>query len=256
MATTETEIRTLQRRIVDRIEDGKDTADLEHELARLRAEAAAQVEIEQLQGVAERRTKLRETAAAVRQKVRRQGEAIDAFLGARDELLAALQPHIEPMRRLVEAGSPPWEGSGECYLYSNATQFGAAVSSIPKELLGADFACPTLVMAAPGEHSLGQVTRAAMHLQACVGILANFRKGSMSAYTHPGDSALLLDGEGEAETPAEAPEVRCPVCLHERVAEIDKGLQEGRSLRDLEAEYNVSRSTLSRHRNKCGGRHR
>jgi DNA invertase Pin-like site-specific DNA recombinase len=48
-------------------------------------------------------------------------------------------------------------------------------------------------------------------------------------------------------------ELNCLVCSHEKAEAINKALQDGRSLRELETEYNISRSTLSRHKNRCLG---
>ncbi|GAI78909.1 unnamed protein product [marine sediment metagenome] len=55
----------------------------------------------------------------------------------------------------------------------------------------------------------------------------------------------------EAEGETTEVESSCRVCQHRERGAIDKALQEGRSLRDIETEFNVSRSTLSRHKNHC-----
>ena len=46
-------------------------------------------------------------------------------------------------------------------------------------------------------------------------------------------------------------ESSCLVCREREREAIDKALQEGRSLRDIETEFNVPRSTLSRHKRNC-----
>ena len=58
------------------------------------------------------------------------------------------------------------------------------------------------------------------------------------------------ENEPEGETTSEV-ELSCRVCQHPEREAIDKALREGRSLRDIETEFNVPRSTLSRHKNRC-----
>jgi len=62
---------------------------------------------------------------------------------------------------------------------------------------------------------------------------------------------LRTQNAAEAESETTEVESSCRVCQHRERGAIDKALQEGRSLRDIETEFNVSRSTLSRHKRNC-----
>jgi len=242
------EIKRLQKRIVSTLEKGEDVSSLSRELAKIRAEIATEAEVQELAKVADRRQALRGNAEAIQAKVQEQSEAIDAFLKARDAMTDALAPSLEPMRELAQMANPSWERNpGQCYLYGDAGSFTAAVKGVPRELLPADFACPTLEMTEPGERSPGMAAQAVAYFEYCVSILASFRKGTMATHLYPTDTGLLLDGE--SETPEI--ELACLVCQHEKVEVINKALQDGRPMRELEAEYGVSRSTLSRHKNRC-----
>jgi hypothetical protein len=185
-------------------------------------------------------------AAEVQEKVSKQERAIDTFLGERDRMLAQLEPLLEPMRKLAELGNPSWvDNPGSCYIFPDAASFLGALRGIPKELLPADFACPTLSLIVPGERSLGKSAEAAMYLQYCIGILRAFCKGSMAAHTKEADDSLLLDLDTDTT------ESTCMVCEHSKVEAINNALKEGRSLRDIEAEFGISRSTLHRHKKRC-----
>ena len=241
-------IKTLQKQIVANLEDGRDISELSRQLATERAKIASQAEVEELQKVADARQALRNRAENVKATVTRQAAAVDEFLAHRDKLLPQLQELIGPMRELARMGKTAWDDKdgkpGECYIYNDPGSFQAAVRGIPKELL-ADFKCPTLEMAIPSEDSFGKSSEALYYLEACAGILANFRKGFMAPFAASTDEGLLLDNEPETETG------NCIVCSHPEAEAINKQLREGKPLRDIETEFNVSRSTLSRHKNKC-----
>lgn len=243
------EIKAIQKRIVANLEAGEDVSSLSRQLAQVRAEIAAGAEVEELQKIADARQALKSKAEAIVKKAQAQGDAIDTFLKARDKFLAQLKPLLEPMRELAQLTSPSWEDHpGECYVYPNAGPFQADVVGIPREILPTDFACPTLEMTEPGERSLGKMKQAAAYFDYCLSILVSHRKGAMTAYPRPTDASLLLDKD-EPET--FEIELTCRVCSHEKAEAINKALQDGRPLRELETEYNVSRSTLSRHKNRC-----
>lgn len=231
------------------METGRDPAPIQKELADLRAMIAAEEELAELQKIANERQALRDNAEAVKSKVQKQGEAIDAFLEARDAMLPRLQELQEPLEELAQLANPSWESNpGQCYLFNDAGYFSASVIDIPKELLPKDFSCPTLEMTLPGERSFGKAREALQYFQYCIGILSNFKKGSMNIHARPTDDSLLLD-IGDNET--SEIELNCRVCNHEKVKEINEALKVGRPLRELETQYSVSRSTLSRHKNNC-----
>jgi uncharacterized protein YerC len=240
------EVKRLQKEVVKALETGKDPAPLLKELADVRAAIAMEAEKAELQKIVVARKALKDKAETVKVRVQKQGEAIDAFLKARDNVVNQLQPMLEPLKELAKMGRATWEDDGgECYLYNDAAQFQGAVRGIPKELLPADFNCPALVMAEGSQRSHGKVTEALAYFQWCIGILSNFQKGYMTPHSQTADDSLLLDNETETT------EANCLVCGHPEVEAINKSLKEGKSLRDLEAEYKISRSTLSRHKNRC-----
>ena len=237
-------IKEIQKQIVVKLEKGEDISELSRQLAQERAKIATQAEIEELQKIADARQTFKKRAEDVKATVERQAVAIDEFLAHRDKILPQLQELVEPMKQLARMGRASWEGdSGECYIYNDSGPFQAAVRDIPKELMPADFKCPTLEMAIPSEHSSGKAKEALFYLEACIGILTNFRKGFMIPTSMSTDGNLLLDNEAETG--------HCLVCVHPEVETINKQIKEGKSLRDLEAEFKVSRSTLSRHKNHC-----
>lgn len=249
---TTNRIREIQKQIVANLERGEDISELSRQLATERAEIASQAEVEELQKIAGARQALRERAEGVKATVARQATAIDEFLAHRDKILPQLQELIGPMRELARMGRASWDDKdgkpGECYIYNDPGQFQGAVRGIPRELLP-DFKCPTLEMAIPGESSFGKSTAALYYFEACAGVLANFRRGSMKPFAASTDEGLLLDTE--PETGPEPETGSCIVCSHPEAEAINKQLKEGKSLRDLEAEFSVSRSTLSRHKNRC-----
>jgi hypothetical protein len=193
-------IKAIQKHIVDALEKGEDVTKLRNELARVRAEIAADAEIEGLRKVASERQTLRDKAEAVKVKVQAQGEAIDAFLKARDAVLPKLQELQEPLKELADMGNATWEANpGRCYLFNDAGVFSASVINIPKELLPEGFSCPSLEMIQPSELSYGKARQAFQYFQYCIGILSSFKKGSMSVHARPTDDSLLLDTEPETE---------------------------------------------------------
>ncbi|MFC1980256.1 hypothetical protein ACFLVS_05365, partial [Chloroflexota bacterium] len=145
--TTDT-IKAIQKQIIVKLEAGEDVSDLTRRLAQERAKIAAQAEVEQLKKIADERQALWEKAEVVKAKVQKQGEAIDAFLKARDTLVSQLQPLLEPMSELAKMAAAGWEREpGACYSgFGDIPQFAAAVKGIPEGYLPADFGCPFLEM--------------------------------------------------------------------------------------------------------------
>ncbi len=242
------EIKALRKRIVEAIETGKDPAPIQRELDELRTAIAKEGELAELNKIVALRQELRNKAESVKGKVKCQGESIDAFLASRDSVLETLTPILKQVAELARMTNQSWEvDPGSCYLFNDISQFQASVNGIPREMLPDGFNCPTLEMANGNELSLGKAKQAAVYLRSAVGILQSFKKGAMLPISQITDGSLLLD-----ETkPERITELSCLVCNHEKAEEINKALQSGRPLRDLEAEYNVSRSTLSRHNSRC-----
>lgn len=241
--TTDT-IKTIQRQIVAKIEAGEDYSELSRQLAEERAKIAALSEVEELEKIAARRREFRDRAAKVQEKVKLQGEAIDTFLEARNAVIKALAPILEKARDLPKL-------QGECYAYHDVAVFGADLRQIPQGYLSKDgFSCPILRMASGQTDSYDVAAMGLFHLNAGLGLLSQLVKGEMTVPQQPaGEFDGKLEGEPEAE-PLEV-DVNCRVCRHPSREAIDKALQSGRSLRDIETEFNVPRSTLSRHKNRC-----
>lgn len=239
-------VKELQKKLVKAIEAKQDVAPILGELANLRAAGAMEADRAEAEKIANVRKTLRDKAEVVKATIARQGAAIDEFLAHRDKLLPQVQELIQPMKELAQMGRASWERDpGECFIY-DARQFQGAVRGIPKEILTSALKCPTLEMATASEQSFGKSTRALCYLEYCAGILADFRKGFMVPIAPLTDDSLLLDSELETE-----PEPSCSICAHSEAEAINKQLREGKSLRDLEAEFSISRSTLSRHKNRC-----
>lgn len=239
--TTDT-IKAIQKEIIVKLEAGEDVSELTRRLAQERAKIAAQAEVEQLKTIAEERQALRDKAEAVKVKVQKQGEAIDAFLKLRDILVSQLQPLLEPMSELVKMGAAAWERDpGECYIFNDIGQFATTVRSIPKGYLPADFGCPFLQMEGGQVDARDKPTEANAYFMAAVGILASFQKEISTLPLSPAEGLMAIEADIYPDLP-------CGVCKHPEREAIDKALQNGRSLRDIEAEFGVSRSTLSRHK--------
>ena len=240
-------VKELQKKLVRAIEVKQDPAPILSELAKLRAADAMEADREEAQKIAKVRKTLRDRAEVIKATIAKQAAAVDEFLAYRDKLLSQLQELIEPMRELARMGRASWEDTdgkpGECYLYNDPGSFQSAVRGIPREILSSALKCPTLQMAIPSEDSFGKSTAALFYLESCAGILANFQKGFMVPIAALTDDSLLLDDEPETGS--------CIVCQHESREAIDKALKEGNRLRDMEAEFGVSRSSLSRHKNRC-----
>jgi hypothetical protein len=286
--TTDT-IKAIQKQIVAKLEAGEDVSQLTRQLAEERAKIAAQAEVEELKKIANERQKLRDEAAKVQERVKLQGENIDKFLKLRDTLVSQLQPLIEPMKELAKMQSMNKDGPGECYAgFFDIGQFSAEVNKIPAGYLPADFGCPFLEMADGKQDARDKAGEACAYLAWAYGILVNFQKGISTLPLRSVDGLMALDNEpeieggscivcehperetiGAAETSGTEPkpvetetlesepvetvgsETICKVCTHPERETIDNLLRQGKPLRDLESEFGVSRSTLSRHKNRC-----
>lgn len=239
-------IKAIQKQIVVKLEAGEDVSELTRRLAQERAKIAAQAEVEELKKIVDERQALRDRAEAVKVKVQKQSQAIDAFLSLRDKLVSQLQPLLEPMKDLAKMATPSWaRDPGECYIFNDLGQFAGAVRQVPEGYLPSEFGCPFLKMKGDQVDARDKASEAYTYFMSALGILANFEKGISIIPLKQVDELVAIDNETTEI------ELNCRVCNHEKVAEINKALQNGRSLRDIETEFNVSRSTLSRHKNNC-----
>ena len=248
METTLESVRSLQKQIVRALETGKDPAPLLTQLAEVRASIAMATEREELQRITDERQALRDKAGKVQEKVQKQSDAIDRLLKLRDSIVSQLQPLIEPMRELAKLQTPSWgKEPGECYLFNDIGSFASAVKGIPEGYLPADFTYPMLEMEGGLVSADNKATEALSYFMAAYGLLAALRKGQSQLTLKKAEGLLSVDDDDET------PEVEldCRVCQHQERAAIDNLLKKNKSLRDLESEFGVSRSTLSRHKNRC-----
>jgi len=231
------EVRRLQKEVVKALETGKDPAPILKELAELRAKIAMEAEREELQKIADQRQKLRDKAEAVKLKVQKQGEAIDAFLKARGAITEALAPIVDKARELPGLQEACYGG------FHDIQQFGWTVRGIPFDYLGKDFGCPMLEMEGGLVSADNKAIEAVSYLIAAHGCLAGLKKGQSRLPLKKAEGLL----ENEPETEAGG----CIVCSHAEIETINNLLRQGKSLRDIESQFDVSRSTLSRHKNRC-----
>ena len=238
--TTDT-IKAIQKQIVVKLEAGEDVSGLTKRLAKERAKIAARAEIEQLGKIADERRALRNKAEVVKVKVQKQSEAIDAFLKLRDTLVSQLQPIIEPMAEMARMQTLGKDGPSECYIFNDMVQFAGAVNTVPQGYLSANFGCPFLEMADGKQDARDKASEAYYYLLAAHGILASFQKGISMLPLRPAEGLVAIGNETEAGS--------CIVCSHAEVETINGLLRQGKPLREIENEFDVSRSSLSRHKN-------
>lgn len=236
--TTDT-IKAIQKQIVVKLEAGEDISELTRQLTQERAKIASQAEIEQLKKITDERRQLRDKADVIRGKVQKQDAAINSFLKARDGIIKALTPILEQAKKLPEL-------QAKCYEQYRGPGDLVWIKKVPKGYLPKGLAVPMLDTEDGVTDSYDRAAQAVWYIGAGLGSLQGLKREDRPIPEKPAgefDGAL---GSGTSEI-----ELNCLVCNHEKTAEINKALQDGRPLRDIEAEYQVSRSTLSRHRNRC-----
>jgi len=239
-----TTVNMIQKKIVKALETGQDTSGLLKELAELRAFKVAEEELGELQKVVDKRQTLRDKAKKIQAKVKKHDKGIDTFLSLRDSLIKEFPPLLEKLGELNKLAAPSWDREpGVCYSgYNDLTQFQTEARNIPKGYLPSGFGCPFLEMIGGQVDALGKASEAYGYFTSALGILSSFTKGISRPSLAPIEGLAAID---------EAEAVSCIVCSHAKVEEINRALAEGESLRDIEAEFSVSRSSLSRHKNNC-----
>jgi hypothetical protein len=232
-------IRAIQKQIVAKLEAGEDVSELTQQLARERAKIAAQAEVEQLQKIVEQRQALRDKADAVKVKIKNQGEAIDTLLKARDAITTALAPILEKTKDLLRLHDA-------CFIeFHDAMVAGYSIEKTGG-FLPDDLTIPMLQLGSGIRDPYDVSREALVYLHNGYGLLSNLRREEIKPVQPPMDPELDF-GDNHSETI----EGKCLVCLHPKAETINKLLGEGKPLRDLETEFNVSRSTLSRHKRNC-----
>ena len=230
-------IKAIQKQIVAKLEAGEDVSELTKRLAQERAKIAAQTEVEELKKIVDERQTLRDKATKIQERVKLQSEAIDTFLKARDAVTEALEPIVDKARELPKLQS-------ECYAgFNDIQQFSWTVRRIPLDYLGKDFGCPVLEGKDGIADCRDRATQAFWYIGAGLGLLQSLKRGLSQLPLKKAEG--LLGNEPESEAGG------CIVCSHVEVKAINNLLRQGKPLRDIESEFEVSRSSLSRHKNNC-----
>ena len=232
-------IKAIQQQIVKAMEAGKDTSALLKELADVRAAIAMEAEKAELEKIVSARKALKDKAELIQAKVQKQGEAIDAFLKARDFVVEGLAPLLEKVKELPALHD-------ECFAQFHDPMVAGYTFQEAKGFLPADLTVPYLQLGQGTTNAYDASRQALYYLAAGYGLLANLKRIETKPQQPQKDSILDVDDEPGFEAVT-----NCSVCLNEKAAEINKALQQGRPLRELETEFNISRSTLSRHKRKC-----
>ncbi|MGD0794948.1 MAG: hypothetical protein ABR958_05075 [Dehalococcoidales bacterium] len=235
-----TTIAEIEKKIVKALETGQDPAPLLKEEAELQAQIGMDERREQLQKIADERQKLRDKAAKIKEKVKQQNEAIDAFLKARDSIVEALTLILERAKELPKLQENCYAG------FSDIQNFAWNVRGTPADYLGSDFVgCPFLRMKDGTVSSDDMAARAFINLKWARGILADMEKGLPQLPLRKAEGLLVLEDDPEIEVGT------CCVCSHADVETINGLLKNGKPLRDIESQFSVSRSSLSRHKKNC-----
>ena len=226
-------VEQLRKEIVKALEEGRDPAPLEKELADVRAAIAAEAERAELQKVVANRQALRDRAQAIQVRAQKQRDAIDACLKLRDSIIAPLPKVLEDARQL-----PALQFESQSQYYDVIQLIGAA--RLPDGYLPQDFTAPVLGTA-DGHLVKDAATQALLYLQAGYGLLANLVKEERPVPARPAAGLEAIDNDPHPDPP-------CTICQHPERGAIDKAIKEGASLRDIAEKYGSSKSTLSRHK--------
>jgi len=235
---SETQIKELQKRIVKALETGRDPTPIQKELGQLRAKIAAEAEMEELKKIVDKRQELRNKAEALKLKVQQQDEAIDNFLKARDSIIESLATILVKVRELPKI-------QDECYRqFQDAGQL-LWITKLPEGYLPKGLTVPMLEVSSGMEYGNDKSAQAVFYITSAMGFLQSLVRKESPILERPPDEFETIDNE--PETPQK--EITCCVCNHEKVADINKALASGISLRDIEVRFpGISRSSLSRHR--------
>ncbi len=241
MATVE----AIRRQIVEAKVSGQDTARLEQELQAARLEEATQKEVGELKKIADQRLEWQKEAEKIKARAAKQGESIDRLLALRDAITGPLKELIEQAKAkgLIAA-------QNECYTeFHDGYLFGCDVNRVPKGYLPEGFTCPCLVMVGGQTPSYDKAVEALWYMEVALGCLTNLTKGEMAVHQREVDDGIGHTAEVEEED--ENQPRSCIVCSHAEVETINGLLRQDKPLRDIETKFDVSRSSLSRHKNNC-----
>jgi len=229
-----TTITELQKKVVKALETGQDPAPILKELADLRAAIAMEAEKAELQKIADERQALRDKAEVVKGKIQKQGEAIDIFLKARDTVTTELAPIVERAKELPKLQS-------ECYAEYHDPGILVWTAKLPEGYLPKDLSVPML----EGKDGImdchDRAAQAVWYISAGLGLLQSLKREDRPFPERPASEFEAIEPETGS----------CIVCSHPEVEAINNLLRQGKPLRDIEAGFDISRSSLSRHKNNC-----
>ena len=227
-------IKLIQKKIIVRLEKGEDVSELTEQLAQERAKIAAEAEVEELKKKADERRQLREQAAELKAKIEKHTEAIAVFLKARDVVVGALLPVLEQAKEL-----PKLQGACD-ETFSGPGQL-AHFQTLPEGYLPKELTVPFLESMDGVTSCFDRAAEGAWYLSAGLGLLQSLISKDRPIPTRPAE-----------EFEAVEPELgQCNVCAHPDLETINAQLRQGTPLRDIERQFSVSRSSLSRHKNSC-----
>jgi len=159
----------LRKQIVAALEKGEPTEGLERQLKEARLVEQTSKEVSELQGIASKRQELKQRADSIVAKAKLQGEAIDAFLQARDAIIEPLQAIVKQARALPQLQE-------KCYAeFHDGLQAGWAVRATGG-FLPEDFTYPMLDFADGVTPAYDAASRVFQFLSFGLGILSNLRK--------------------------------------------------------------------------------
>lgn len=251
-------IQELRKRIIKALEQGESTADLEKQLKHVRElqdMERANREMTELVGIARQRRQWKLRAKEFQSKTRHQAEAISRFMEQRDQAVKAITDLMPRVKALQDAQKQC------CRDFSDQEHWEAEARRLPQGLLPEDFTGTILkhklfgtrrgrFLLAEYEHrrynrvTVDALTAAALtHLELACELLTGAFKHTIPV------PAGLTSSNGMGFEEAEEDPGRCSVCSHPAREAIEKAIQEGVPLRDIENQYGgTSKSSLSRHK--------
>ena len=253
------EITELQGKLILAIEakdtDAQDT--LTQEIAEVRSREAKRKEIADMAVEVEKRDELRKRKERILERIRLQGEAIDAFMAKVQEITIPLQELVIRAKELPKLQLKTWE------FYYNAQQLSFQ-NKIPAGLLPPGTTAPTLGLRGgltDPQYVGGDALRALNHaftlltgLEVINGIIPTREPAGFEVFSDGHDpdipGAEIAEEVSEVESPKESAG-DCFVCRHPMCESVNKFLEEGHNLRDIEEYSGISRSSISRHKNNC-----
>jgi hypothetical protein len=247
LETVKQQIEQVRKLIVEA--GAGDTTRLEATLRKLRQEEEdlrkAQefdADMADLKRQAETRLAWQAQVRDIQVRTKRQGEAIESFLPLRDSVTALIKQVAQKVQELTGAQELCFKE------FPDSAAFRKAIVAIPPEYLSAGLVCPILVSNHAGWEARLSELPIASDLESWgdhMNTIVNVPDIIPALPPAPADLVDVDLEEGDLAGPGSK---SCCVCDHPLRADIEKAMAEGRTLRDIEAEFkDVSKSSLSRH---------